>query len=51
MNLTDMDCAAFLISAIIHDFKHPELNNNFLINSKNEIALRYNGKIIIINMI
>ena len=44
LRLNDLDCAAFLISAIIHDFKHPGMTNNFLINSKNEIALRYNGK-------
>jgi hypothetical protein len=43
LNLTDLDCASFLIAAIIHDFKHPGLTNNFLINSKNEIATRYNG--------
>lgn len=45
LRLTDMDCAAFLIASIIHDFKHPGMTNMFLINSKNEIAIRYNGKI------
>ncbi len=44
LRLNDIDCAAFLISAIIHDFKHPGYTNSYLINSKNEIALRYNGK-------
>ena len=44
MHLSDLDCAAFLVSAIIHDFRHPGLTNNFLINSRNEIAVCYNGK-------
>jgi hypothetical protein len=44
LRLNDIDCAGFLISAIIHDFKHPGFTNSYLINSKNEIALRYNGK-------
>lgn len=44
LKLNDLDISAFLISAIIHDYKHPGLNNNFLINSKTDISLVYNGK-------
>lgn len=44
LKLYNLDVAAFLISAIIHDFRHPGLNNNFQINSKSEIAQIYNGK-------
>jgi hypothetical protein len=31
----------------MHDFKHPGLNNNYMINSKNEISIRYNGKLLL----
>jgi hypothetical protein len=41
--LSDIDYASFLIAAIIHDYKHPGLTNSFLMNSKNELAVRYNG--------
>jgi hypothetical protein len=42
--LTDLDYTSFLIAAIIHDYKHPGLTNGFLMNSRNEIAVNYNGK-------
>jgi hypothetical protein len=44
LKLLNLDISAFLISAIIHDYKHPGVTNGFLINSKSEIAIRYNGK-------
>lgn len=44
IDLTSLDIVAFLFSALIHDYKHPGLNNGFLINSKSEIARIYNGK-------
>ena len=50
MALNDLDCASFLISAIIHDYKHPGFNNNFMINSKNEISIRYNGKFLLLKI-
>jgi hypothetical protein len=31
-----------ILAAIIHDFDHPGLNNAFMINSRSEIAIRYN---------
>ena len=33
---------SLIISALCHDVGHPGLNNNFLINSKNEISIIYN---------
>ncbi len=31
-----------ILAAIIHDFDHPGLNNAFMINSRSDIAIRYN---------
>ncbi len=44
LKLNDLDICALLISAIIHDFKHPGVTNIFLINSADPIAIKYNGK-------
>jgi hypothetical protein len=44
----DLDISAFLISAIIHDFKHPGVTNGFMINTKDDIAVRYNGEFLTI---
>ena len=40
--LTFLDVCGFLIAAIIHDFKHPGLNNSFQINKKTKLANKYN---------
>ena len=40
--ITDNDIFGGLIAAIIHDYDHPGMNNAFMINSKSEIAIRYN---------
>ena len=42
-------CALFL-SCICHDYKHPGLNNNFLIETNNSIAINYNDISILENM-
>lgn len=42
--LDELDILSSLFSALIHDFKHPGFNNGFLINSKSDIAIIYNGK-------
>ena len=51
-NLIHLDiyslCALF-ISCMIHDFKHPGLTNNFLINTNDPIAVRYNDKSVLEN--
>ena len=42
-------CALFL-SCICHDYKHPGVNNNYLKETKNEIAIKYNDISILENM-
>jgi len=34
--------SGFFIAAIIHDYKHPGQNNNFLVNKRHDLSLRYN---------
>lgn len=33
---------ALMVASVAHDIGHPGVNNNFLINSSDELALRYN---------
>ena len=42
-------CALFL-SCICHDYKHPGVNNNFLRDTKNILAIKYNDNSILENM-
>ena len=42
-------CSLFL-SCICHDYKHPGVNNNFLKDSKNILAIKYNDNSILENM-
>ena len=42
-------CALFL-SCICHDYKHPGVNNNFLKETRDKIAIRYNDISILENM-
>lgn len=45
LSLNNMDLSALLIASIIHDFRHPGRTNQFLINTNNDIAILYNGKL------
>merc|ERR1712125_90469 len=38
----DIQIFSLLLAAIIHDVAHPGYNNSFQINSKSDIALKYN---------
>lgn len=49
-DLTAMEMATCFITAAIHDFAHPGLNNNFLINSGHELAITYNDRSVLENM-
>ncbi|CAG9321702.1 unnamed protein product [Blepharisma stoltei] len=48
-NLTYMEIAACYISAAIHDFEHPGVNNVFLINTQDPLAILYNDKSVLEN--
>jgi len=37
-----LDIFSILVAAVIHDVKHPGLNNNFQINSRSALAVQYN---------
>ncbi|CAF1346234.1 unnamed protein product [Rotaria sordida] len=39
---TQLEITALLFAAIIHDFEHPGLNNNYLVRTKSDLALIYN---------
>ncbi|CAF3441032.1 unnamed protein product [Rotaria sp. Silwood1] len=39
---TQIEIAALLFSAAIHDYEHPGLNNGYLVKTKNDLALIYN---------
>lgn len=47
--LDPLDVAAFLISAVVHDFKHPGVTNGFLQNTSSDLALIYNDQSILEN--
>ena len=36
-----------LFSAVIHDYKHPGVNNGYLVNTRDPIAIRYNDKAVL----
>jgi 3',5'-cyclic-nucleotide phosphodiesterase len=47
--MSDEDVLASLISAIIHDYDHPGLNNTFQINSSSYLAILYNDRAVLEN--
>lgn len=47
--MSDEDVLAGLVAAIIHDYDHPGLNNNFQINSGSYLATLYNDRAILEN--
>ena len=49
-NLSKNSKCAIFLSCICHDFKHPGVNNNFLKETKNPLALLYNDASILENM-
>ena len=49
LDFNDLDLISLFISASIHDFGHPGYTNNFLIKTKNDIAIRYNDQSVLEN--
>ena len=47
---TELELFSVLVGAIAHDVGHPGLNNAYLVNSKNELALKHNDKSPLENM-
>lgn len=41
-SLSNLHIAGFLVSGLIHDYKHPGFNNAYLEKSSNKLAIRYN---------
>ena len=49
LNLSNLDLFSIFFSSIIHDYGHPGLNNNYLICTKDDLAIRYNDKSVLEN--
>ncbi|KAL9643426.1 hypothetical protein ABK040_010041 [Willaertia magna] len=47
--LSDEDCLAALISATVHDYDHPGLNNAFLMSTRSYLATLYNDRAVLEN--
>lgn len=47
--ISDMEAAVLLISAFVHDTDHPGVNNLYLVNTRDKLALRYNDKSVLEN--
>lgn len=42
IKLDNLECIASYIAACVHDFEHPGVNNVFLVNKHDLIAVRHN---------
>ena len=42
--MTDLEVLALYLACICHDYKHPGVNSNFLINRGDPLAVRYNDR-------
>mgnify|MGYP000094007746 CR=1 FL=1 len=40
--LHDIDGLAVILAAVVHDYRHPGVSNNFLISTQSKLAIRYN---------
>eukprot|EP00899_Mesostigma_viride_P009844 jgi/Mesvir1/18861/Mv10515-RA.1 len=47
--LTRLDMLAVITAALVHDFRHPGLNNDFVVKSSDDLALRYNDLAVLEN--
>lgn len=44
VTFTPLEMFALLMSAAVHDLRHPGVNNNFLVTTGHPLATRYNDK-------
>ena len=49
-NLSKISKCALFLSCICHDYKHPGVNNNYLKETRNKLAIKYNDISILENM-
>jgi hypothetical protein len=47
--MTDLDQCVLLISGFVHDTDHPGYNNQYMVSTRDKIALRYNDKSVLEN--
>lgn len=47
--LTALECFALMIAAVAHDMDHPGVNNAYLVNSRDTLALTYNDASVLEN--
>jgi len=48
--VTSVDVLCSYVSAAIHDYRHPGIKNDFLVATRNELALQYNDRSVLENM-
>jgi len=41
---TALEIGIMYMAAAVHDFEHPGFNNPYLVNTRHELAIRYNDK-------
>jgi len=49
LDLNEIDLLSIFIAASIHDLGHPGYTNNYLINTKNDLAIKYNDQSVLEN--
>lgn len=47
--MTDLEQCVLLISGFVHDTDHPGYNNQYMVATRDKIALRYNDKSVLEN--
>lgn len=44
--MNDLEMMSLIVAGACHDHEHPGFNNVYLVESRDPIAIRYNGKLI-----
>ena len=48
-DLSTYDLLALYTASLVHDYKHPGLNNNYILNTQSELSIIYNDKSVLEN--